>query len=293
MRVGQFETVEPVPELESPHVVATVPFWLNAGEAGDMAISSLEQTSQAGYMASLVSPGDFFDFTRYRPNIARREGGIELMLPNISVTYGAINEHNLVFMRVPEPHMNSGPYIESLVDLFKYFNVKRYVFLGSVYDMLPHTRPPLITERTNSPALRSALETVQVASSQYDGPASILEAVNNEAEKLGIETLALVVHLPNYFQYSADYRGQVRLLEAINALYGIPVPEDASQQAEKQAEQMASGAEAFLRARPELRQMLTQLENKYDVTIDGSEQTQLTPEIEEFLQDMSRRFENE
>jgi hypothetical protein len=119
-----------------------------------------------------------------------------------------------------------------------------------------------------------------------------LEAVHGEAEKLGIETLTLVVHLPNYFQYPADYRGQVRLLEAIDAIYGIPVPEDAGEQAEKQAKQMASGAEAFLKARPELRHMLTQLENKYDVTIDGREQTQLTPEIEEFLQDMSRRFEN-
>jgi hypothetical protein len=54
---------------------------------------------------------------------------------------------------------------------------------------------------------------------------------------------------------------------------------------------MKTASEAFLQAHPELKQMLTQLENNYDARVNSKEQTRLSPEVEEFLQNMSRRFE--
>ena len=38
--------------------------------------------------------------------------------------------------------------------------------------------------------------------------------------------------------------------------------------------------------------MLAELERNYDVRVNGKKTTQLSPEVEEFLQKMSRRFES-
>jgi hypothetical protein len=81
-------------------------------------------------------------------------------------------------------------------------------------------------------------------------------------------------------------------LEALELLYKVPVPQKDVELAKSETEQMKESAEAFLRAHPELRQMLAELERNYDIRVNGEKSTQLSPEVEEFLQKMSRRFES-
>jgi hypothetical protein len=293
MRLGWFETVDPVPELNNVHVFALIPGWLDAGESASMALNAFENNVQAKPLASLVTPGEFFDFTRYRPTSFFEEGKYRIRVPSALAIYGHTETNDFIFLRIPEPHMKAEEYIESVLQIFKYFNVTRYCLLGSVYEMLPHTRPPLITGRTSSQVLKNAIELAKVVPSNYEGPTSILSRVGQEAEKLDIETLNLIVHIPGYFQIANDHRGEIRLLEALELLYRMPVPQKDIEIAKRETEQMKESAEAFLKVHPELRQMLTELEKNYDIRVNGEQSTQLSPEVEEFLQKMSRRFESE
>ena len=291
MRLGWFDAIDPVPELQNPHAFVVIPSWLNAGESAVMALGALEEYSHAKPLASLVTPGEFFDFTRYRPITSIKEGAVKLELPNVVITYGKTQASDFIFLRLLEPHMRSEKYIESVLEVFKYFKVKRYCLIGSVYEMLPHTRPPLITGRASDQKLQKTIELAKVLLSQYEGPTSILNLIEQEAEKLDIETLSLVVHIPGYFQLSANHSGETRLLEVCEVLYNIQVPEEDLEQARQENDQMKTASEAFLQAHPQLRQMLTQLENNYDARVNSKEQTRLSPEVEEFLQSMRRRFE--
>ncbi len=69
MRVGAFELNEPVPELREPHALTMLRPWVDVGSVGSLVLLWLESLFQAKDLARLVRPGNFFDFTRYRPII--------------------------------------------------------------------------------------------------------------------------------------------------------------------------------------------------------------------------------
>jgi hypothetical protein len=291
MKLGWFETVEPVPELRNVHVFTIIPPWLNAGESARLATEYLQENTSAQPLAQLSAPGEFFDFTRYRPNVSLVEGASKLEIPNAVASFSKGSSIDFIFLRLPEPHMRSEVYIESVLELFKYFKVKRYNLIGSMYEMLPHTRPPFITGSASNQWLQNSIEVARVIPSNYEGPTSIMSLLAQEAKKLGTETLSLVVHLPIYLPVPADHRGETKLLEVCEALYGIPVPPSDILKARDEDEQVKETAEAFLKQNPQLRFMLTQLEDNYDARVNNHQQVRLSPEIERFLQDMSRGFE--
>ncbi len=83
--------------------------------------------------------------------------------------------------------------------------------------------------------------------------------------------------------------GQVRLLEVLSSLYGIPVDETDIQKAERQARDINT---AVNRNR-KIKEVVAQLEAHYDArlaTRKKEEMPQLSPEIENFLREMERRF---
>ena len=291
MKLGRFEIIDPVPELKNPHVFVIIPPWLNAGESARLTMEYLEEYTKGQPLAQLPAPGEFFDFTRYRPTVSLVNGESNLEVPNAAASFGKGSSHDYLFLRLPEPHMGSELYIESILELFKYFKVKRYCLIGSMYEMLPHTRPPFVTGSASNQWLQNSIEVARIIPSNYEGPTSIMTLLAQEAKHLGIETLSLVVHLPIYLPVPSDHRGEVRLLEACESLYGIPVPQSVIEKARDEDEQVKATAEAFLKQNPQLRFMLTQLENNYDARVNNHEQVRLSPEIEKFLQDMSRGFD--
>lgn len=106
---------------------------------------------------------------------------------------------------------------------------------------------------------------------------------------LGIETMTLITHLPQYTELDDDYTGQVRLMEVLNCLYGIPLDEADIRRAEKQTRDINT---AVNRNR-KVKEVVAQLEAHYDARMAASkkeEMPRLSPEIENFLKEMERRF---
>lgn len=292
MRVGAFEIDEPVPELEGPHVLAILRPWVDVSSAGSLTLSRLESDFAGKEFARLQRPGEFFDFTRYRPVIYIKEGRREVQVPNTSVSYGKREGgHDFLFLRVLEPHMLAEIYIGSILQLFKTFDVKRYCLLGAMYDMVPHTRPLLVSGAASDLGLQNELTAAGVTPSEYEGPTTILYTMSQQLAEMGIETLSLIVHLPQYLTMAEDFRGEVRLMQVLGALYDFPLSQQDINRAKEQEYQVDQIAEQIMQQEPRYRHILSQLEDNYDTRVGAkSGDIKLPPDVERFLQDLGRRF---
>ena len=113
MRLGAFEVNEPVPELKKPHALAVLRPWVDVGNVGTLTLSRLELSLNRHDLATLHRPGDFYDFTRYRPTMYLKEDRRELQVPNTVITYGnREGAHDFVLLHLLEPHMLADEYMD-------------------------------------------------------------------------------------------------------------------------------------------------------------------------------------
>jgi hypothetical protein len=293
MRLGAFELNEPLPELKEPHALAMLDPWINAGGVGTLILAWLEKHLQAKELARLVRPGSFFDFTRYRPTSLFKEGRREIILPNTYITCAQPPAgHDFLFLHLLEPHSHSDIYVESVSRLLARFGVTRYCLIGSMYDYVPHTRPLIVTGGAVGRRVTQELERLGVESSNYQGPTTILSQVIQRAPDMGMETMSLIVHLPQYTQLDEDYSGAVRLMEMLGLLYGIPADEAYYSKAKEQLDEVNQA----LDRNPQLKAIVREMESSYEERLETRREERppphLSPEVEKFLSDLERGFKD-
>jgi hypothetical protein len=285
-----FEIVEPAPVLNNPHAIVVLRPWTDAGNSATLALSALETQLSAQQLGKISRPGTFFDFTRYRPMARYNMGSREIIIPNTIMTCAKReNGPDLIFINMLEPNIFAERYISSVVQLLKHFGVRRYCLLGSMYDMVPHTRPLLVTGSILGTNAAEDLKKTGLKSSPYEGPTTICSLISQAAVKLGIQTINIMVRLPQYTRLEKDYSGQVRLLEVIDCLYGIHIEDDILRRAAQQIKDI----DAEVNCSRKMKDVVTHLENYYDaqsVTRQKKETPPLSPEIEDFLKEMENRF---
>lgn len=291
MRVGAFQVNEPLPELKTPQALAKLQPWVDVGSVGTLALCWLEAHCQAKELARLVRPGDFFDFTRYRPTILSREGRRQVSVPNAYITYGqTLPGPDFLFFHLLEPHSHGEVYVDSILRLLSRFAAQRYCLLGSMYDFVPHTRPLLVTGGAVGERAQQELNKLGIQSSGYQGPTSIISLIPQRAAEMGLETLSLIVHLPQYAPLEEDYLGTVRLMQVLSSLYDLPMDESYINKANQQLEHI----NAALDKDPRLKAIIQHLEAYYDSRTEKRPEEEatppLSPEIERFLTEMEKRF---
>ncbi|MGB4222459.1 MAG: PAC2 family protein [Syntrophorhabdus sp.] len=283
MKIGGFELHDPVPECNESYAIATLRPWIDVNSIGSLVLKELKSRYDAVELGKLYKPGHFYDFTRYRPTIDLEEGIRDISIPNSTIHYARREqESDLLLLRLLEPHAHAEFYIASVLKLLKRFKVKKYILLGSMYDMVPHTRPLLVSGYGMGTGAVEELKRTAVLPITYRGPSTILNLIAKESAELGIDAIVFIVSLPQYVVIEEDFMGKVRLMELLNSLYNLPVDK---QDFEKALEQRTSIAERVERT-PEVKMVLPQLENVYDMrirTMKTKEGPQLTPEIEEML----------
>ena len=92
-----FELVEPLPELREPHVIASLTPWIDAGSVGSLTLERLERSMGAHELGHLATPGDYFDFTRYRPVTYYQDGQRRMKIPNADLRYST-GPHDIDFI---------------------------------------------------------------------------------------------------------------------------------------------------------------------------------------------------
>ena len=283
MRIGSFEFIEPVPELNEPCVLAALRPWIDVNNVGSLVLNELETQFGALALGRLAKPGRFYDFTRYRPTIDIEDGIHEISVPNTTIHYARRQGQNdLVLLRLLEPHANSELYVDSVVKALKVLKAKKYVLLGSMYDVVPHTRPLLISGYGMG---EGALQDVRKAGAMpitYHGPSTFANLITKKAAESGIDAVVFIVSLPQYVVMEEDHMGKVRLMEVLNTLYNIPIDKGEFDKALRQRELIGEK----LKDSPEIMDILTQLEATYDLRIKGLEEEgifQLGSDMEEIF----------
>jgi len=288
MRVGAFELVEPVPTLREPDAIAMLRPWIDAGNVGALVLLELERQFGARQVASLARPGTFYDFTRYRPTVYLKDGRRELSVPNTIVSVASPPDGpDLVIIKMLEPHAFGERYVESMLALLQQFGVRRYLWVGSMYDMVPHTRPLLVSGGAVGAGTEALARRLGIVPTDYQGPSTLTFQIVQRAPLIGIETLWGVVHLPQYVQVEEDYVGKVRLLEVLQQIYGVEI--DVSD-VERALEQVAT-VDRFTAENPDLSSVLAYFETRYEGKLQRREQkaSPLPPDVVQFLNDLGRR----
>ena len=283
-----FELSDPDVELDSPHAIVMLRPWIDVGCVGDLTLCWLEDHFGAKDFAKLANPGDYFDFTRYRPMVSLVEDRRELELPNSTVKYAKRDgQEDLLFVHLLEPHISGDIYVESVYKFLKTLKVKRYCLVGSMYDVVPHTRELLVTGSASEEELQDQLVGLNAKSSNYEGPTTILYRLFERARKAKIETLNLMVHLPQYTQLEEDYSGELRLLEIISQIYNFT---DSLDELRGIAEKQYLEVSDIVAADSRLQSLLARLEERYDLDAEESKleksKSELSPEVERFLREV-------
>ncbi len=289
MRIGAFEIEELLPDLYQPHALAMLRPWIDVGNVGSTAMMLLEEHLGAKPLGKVAKPGNCFDFTRYRPVTRFVKGQSKVEIPNSFIKYARQPGGNdFLFLHLLEPHMLGEAYTDSVMKVLQKFGVKRYCLIGSMYDAVPHTKPLIISGRTAG-AAREELRKLGVQSSGYEGPTTIVILISQQAPEYNIDVISLIVHLPQYVGIETDYTGAWRLMELLCSLYHLPIDLEAvRQKGEKQYGEVSLAMER----EPQLKQAVQPLENYYGARAEEveEEQSKLSPEIEEFLRDITKRF---
>jgi hypothetical protein len=283
VRIGAFEVKEPMPELKDPYVFAILRPWIDVNSVGTLVLNELEAQFGAQELARLAKPGQFFDFSRYRPTLYLEEGIRKVSIPNVTLRYAKREGGNdLLFLNLLEPHAHSELYVDSVLRLLRTLKVKKYILLGSMYDGVPHTRPLIINGGAIGREAEQELKKSGALSSHYQGPTTITILVTQKAQEYGIETIWFIVSLPQYVVLEEDYLGKLRLMEILNLLYHIPIDKKDFEMALEQRSLISQKVERT----PELKNLLPQLETMYDVRIktkEGEKIPKLSSEMEEIL----------
>ena len=301
MRVGAFELADPVPELKDPHVFAMIRPWVDVGSVGTLTLNRLERFMGSKELGRLHRPGTFFDFTRYRPNRRLVDGTRQVKVPNSTIRYASTeNGPDYLFFHLLEPHSNGEDYTDSILEVVKYFGVKRYCRVGAMYDAVPHTRPLLVTGSLGSVEQKRSVPNFKLQQSTYQGPTTIMNLLSEGIEKENIETINFMVHLPQYVQLEEDYAGTSRMIEVLSSVYeNIPPDLAPVRRGQRQYRELNASVDR----NSELKTLIQQMEQYYDSqltaeTQSGSEQSgtpapPLSPEIEAFLSELGDRLESD
>ncbi|MCE2403933.1 MAG: PAC2 family protein [Dehalococcoidia bacterium] len=286
MDIGGFQVDEPIPELTEPHAIVSLRPWVDVGRVGRHALIRLERHLGAQEVGRLSKPGRWYDFTRYRPRIMNVGVERRVTIPNTTVLCAKREDGpDFLFLHLLEPHAYGEDYVDSVLELLKHFDVKRYTQVGGVSDAVPHTRPLLVTGAVPEEHGKR----LGIRRSSYQGPTSIVYMVTQEAQRMGIETMNFLVHLPHYAQLDEDYSGVSRLLEIMCDVYSLPSRLVESERGQRQYRQV----ETAVARNPQAKKLVQQLESNYDEarTRESNEDAApLAPEVARFLEEMDRRM---
>ena len=217
-----------------------------------------------------------------------------LSVPNTIIRYAYDNENDrsLLFLHIREPHMGGEDYASSISNLLTYFNVKEYCRIGGMYDSVPHSRKLVVTGSLSEDQYALADELITSRSSKYTGPTSIVNLVSENMANQNCNVTSLMVHMPQYAKLEADQMGVSRLLECICTIHNI----DNSLSENSLGESQYKEIDKAVADNPEIQLLIKQLEAYYDrshnpyTEISGSKESDLSPEIESFLNEMGEQF---
>ena len=263
--------------------------WINAGRVGTISLNKLKNLTNAKEIGSLKDPGNFFDFTRYRPRFKYENETRKLIIPNIKIHLGHHKNISFLFIDLREPHYNSQLLIDSIYQFLSQSKIQEYCRIGSMYDSVPHTRPMIVSGANTSNA-----KLINTSNNKYQGPTSILNLLSEKLTENGVKSSTLMAHIPQYIQLDNDYFASAKVLECLAEMYDL----DKSIADKSFGETQYNDFTESLKFNTELSKLVSALEKYYDSNYsekksdESNPDTPMSDELENFLDNISSKFED-
>lgn len=259
-----------------PALVVAMDGWVNAGSAGTMAA---DVAAAGGEVVARLDPDEMYDFRMLRPTVTFNDGVIvEVEWPETNIRRITIDGRDILFMSGPEPNWRWRRLGDELVAACLEWGVVEFIGIGGVPWAAPHTRPVSVMATSTSG------DRLQGGSGAPDGimqvPGAAVSAIEHRMHQEGLATIGFWARVPNYVGSAYPAAAQA-LLERLGNHLGISL--DTGELAVRAAEHLTQLDDA-IDERPDVRTMVTQLEELYDSTsaVSGDD---LAAEIEKFLRE--------
>ncbi len=260
--------------FRDPVLVLALDGWVNAGSAGTTAAEAL---AGDGSLVAVFDSDALFDYRQNRPTLDFMEGVIQSVeWPELVMKVNQLEAHDILVVTGIEPNWNWQRLGASVAGLAERLGVTRHISLGGIPWATPHTRPVSIITTASQPDLLPPGE------DRPDGllrvPGSAVSTIERAVALGGIASVGFWARVPHYVG-TTYYAAALALVERVSKHLGEPIspgrlPDDAVDQRVQ--------LDAIVEARPEVKQVVTQLESMVDEqgVVSGE---QLAAEIERFL----------
>ncbi len=200
------------PHLPDAAVIIAFCGWNDAGDAASDALEHVAELSHASDLLEL-DLSDFIDYQQIRPHILTNEQGERAIeWPTVRIRMGRLHERNLILIDADEPNYRWQQFADDLARDLLALRPTAVIFLGSMLEDVPHTRPtPVYGSSTNSElAARTGF-----TPSTYEGPTGIVGVLSVAFAAVGLDVTSLWAGLPHYISHAPSPKAVVALLNAL------------------------------------------------------------------------------
>lgn len=265
--------------LIAPALVVAFNGWVSAGGAG---IATADHIAAGATDLAVFDSDLLYDYRVNRPTLAFTEGILESIdWPETRLRRRRIEGRDLLLLTGPEPNWRWQAFAEEVADLATEAGVVQHVTLGGIPWAAPHTRPTIVVTTSSRPDLLG--DDANFPAGVLRVPASAASVVERAVADRGIPTVGFWARVPHYVA-GIYHPAVVVLVERVARYLGVDLPiADLVTAAAEQRRQL----DAALVDQPNVREIVTRLEDLYDASGEVASGEEIAAEIERFLRDRS------
>jgi len=217
-------TLDGVPQLRRPVMVAAFEGWNDAGDAASGAIEHLEVAWSSTPLAA-IDPEDYYDFQVNRPTVTIDDDGVNRRIEwpttrfSIARLQGA--ERDAVLVRGLEPNMRWRGFCDEIIAIARELGVEYVVTLGALLSDSPHTRPVPVSGTASDDETASLLG---IEHSRYEGPTGIVGVLQDACARAGWPAVSFWAAVPHYVAQPPCPKATLALLRRVEDLLDVTVP---------------------------------------------------------------------
>lgn len=275
--------------VTNPVVLAAFTGWNDAGDAASTALRTLIDSSGARPVAE-IDPEVFTDFATVRPVVRLDEQRRrQIVWPTVGVWAASLPGADVLLVLGPEPALRWRLFCEQLTGIAERAGATFAITLGALLADVPHTRPTHIIGTASDEAL---IERFDLERSNYEGPTGIVGVLQHAFSNAGLATASLWAAVPGYAAQVASPKAAIALIERACDMIGTPVPRSDLPARTRDYEAQVGG---LIADDDDLQTYVSRLEAIADemidddvddaLTLDDTDPTALTEEIEQFLRE--------
>jgi predicted ATP-grasp superfamily ATP-dependent carboligase len=268
--------VETWPTLRAPILVLTLTGWVDAGEAGTLAATTLASKLEGARVFGRYALGDLVDLQQTRPTVELVEGTTRhVEWPQISLTAGRAGR-DVVVASGPEPSLAWRSFAADLVELARRLDVAQAFTLGGMPAVVSHRRPVSVLATASA---HSLAQEVGAMRADYQGPTGAQTIVQFELGRAGVPTVGLWAQVPHYVSGNPSPPAVRALLERVRELAGLRID---IAELDEQIEEYTAKVDEGVAERPDVAELVRAIEDQTAEDVDGDT---IAAEIERFLRD--------